>query len=125
MQLPLTATDIIWAAAIAFFITWFIQNIANAVKILSTRSVELGRSSGDLQGIIERCYFLFPEDIIHFQGKIFKRGMNVRVTTVQHKIFEGELIGLNNENMLCVLTQKYIVAQELDKIEEMCLVEKV
>jgi hypothetical protein len=73
--------------------------------------------------IMERCYLLFPREIVQFHGVTFHRGMIVRVVTDKQKVFEGRLIGLSNDNMLCVLTNRYIVAQELHKVNEMNICE--
>jgi hypothetical protein len=117
--MTITFNDVIISAVISFFLTWLIIIISGFVKSLLQRPTELNYSAKDMSRILQRCYRLFPQDIIRFHEKTFHRGMKVRVTTSQHKIFEGQLIGLNNDNMLCVLTSKYIVAHELEKIEDM------
>lgn len=124
MKIDLTIQDILYAAILAFFFTWLIQNISKIFRIVITRPTEFDYQLKDISKIMKKCYSLFPKEIIQFHGKTFKRGMNVRVTTVQNKTFEGELIGLNNENMLCVLTNSNIVAHELDSIEDMKIIER-
>ena len=45
--------------------------------------------------------------------------MKIRITTIQKKVIEGELIGKSKMDLLCIKTQNQIIAHELDKIEEM------
>ncbi len=119
----LSMSDILYVALLAFVITWVIQNISKNFKLIITKPAEINYNQTDVNKIIQRCYGLFPRDIISFQGKTFKRGMNVRITTNQKKIFEGRLIGQNSENMLCVLTNKYVVAQDIENIDEIIIIE--
>jgi hypothetical protein len=43
--------------------------------------------------------------------------MKIRVTTTTNTDFEGELIGGNNKNMVCIKTSKYIIAHEIQNIQ--------
>lgn len=118
MSVHLTIGHITYSAVLALFLTWLILTISKSFKIVISRPTALDYKPGDINKIIQRCYNLFPKDIIKFQGETFRRGMNVRITTSQHKIFEGRLIGSNHENMVCVLTAKYVVAHDLENIQE-------
>ena len=62
-------------------------------------------------------YTLFPLDKINFKGQTFTSGMKIRVTTTTNTDFEGELIGGNNKNMVCIKTSKYIIAHEIQNIQ--------
>ncbi|MDR1639496.1 MAG: hypothetical protein LBC41_07295 [Clostridiales bacterium] len=121
MGITLTLKDVVYSALLAFVLTGFVLGLVNMLKSALERPLDLEARPKDMGKILQKCYALFPNDIIQFQGVTFTRGMQVRVRTSQHKTFEGQLIGLNKENMLCLLTKRYIVAHELDKIEEMNL----
>ena len=41
---------------------------------------------------IDRCKELFPIDVLSFKGKEFKRGMQIRITTIQQNVIVGEFI---------------------------------
>lgn len=122
MPFSLTEQDVIYAAVLAFMLTWIISTLSKVFKVVITRSTEFNFHPNNLESVLQKCYHMFPTDMIRFNGATFKRGMVVRVTTSQHKIIEGQFIGINHENMVCFVTQRSIVAQELDKIEEIDLV---
>ncbi|MDR1540878.1 MAG: hypothetical protein LBU32_23320 [Clostridiales bacterium] len=119
MQILLSLNDVVYAALLALVFTWIILGLGGIVRSALSKPSNLDYRPKDMSKILAKCYHLFPEEKILFHGETFTRGMKVRVTTSQHKIFEGQLIGLNNDKMLCVLTSRYIVAHELDKIVEM------
>ena len=56
--------------------------------------------------------------MVQFNGETYKRGMKLKIITLQKKSFEGEFIGCNERNMLCILTNKYIIAHEITNIQE-------
>ena len=45
--------------------------------------------------------------------------MIVRITTMQQKVFQGEFVGKNDMDIICIVTNKCIVAHEIRKITEM------
>ena len=110
--------DIIFAAIIATILTWVISSI-KVVKMVVTRSTELGYKPGEMEKVMQRCYNLFPIASIRFKGTTFQRGMQVRVVTNRKKTIEGEFVGSNEDNMLCFLTNRSVVAHGLDSIEDM------
>lgn len=65
-----------------------------------------------------KCRELFPIDKLAFQGHTFMRGMRLRITTRQNNAFEGEFIGTNEMNLVCIRTQTQIVIHQKEKIEE-------
>ena len=67
---------------------------------------------------IDRCKELFPIDVLSFKGKEFKRGMQIRITTIQQNVIIGEFIGLNRVNLVCIKTGNKIIAHQLEKIAE-------
>ncbi len=111
-SLGISFEEILYAAILAFCITWFINNI---IKI---RSLMKGISAvnKDVASVMNRCYTLFPMDKMEFHGITFIRGMKIKVTTTANTFFEGEFIGKNARNMVCIKTKKYIIAHELNNI---------
>ncbi|MDR2650673.1 MAG: hypothetical protein LBB94_13300 [Clostridiales bacterium] len=117
MNFQFTMQDIIFSSILAFIITLALIYARELLRLTRKRSAL--PNYRDIGKILQRCYRLFPMDIIQFRGETFHRGMRVHVTTSQKKDFEGQLIGLSKENMICVLTSRYIIAQELSKVQDM------
>jgi len=123
-MLGLEISDIVFAAFVAYIITWTLKSFTLLWKVFKNPdTIEIKQGEKDLTHILQKCYNLFPKEIIQFRGRTFKRGMKVRIVTNQHKTIEGKLIGMNNDNILCVITQKYIVAHEMSNIEEITDIE--
>jgi len=121
MNLQFTLREIIIAAVPAFIITVLVIEVWEILRVRRGHAAPLNYQAKDIRKILQRCYRLFPSDIIQFNGMTFRRGMKVHVTTNQMKDFEGRLIGMSKENMICILTNKYIIAHELTKIKNMYL----
>ena len=68
--------------------------------------------------VIKQCRSMFPLETVNFRGKVFTTGMKVRITTFQKRIIEGEIIGKNDKDILCIMTNQHIIAHELNKIED-------
>ncbi len=118
----LTADDIFYAAIGAILITWVIRLITKVNRVVKN-PMSLLEQSEDIKKVVQRCYALFPQEIVQFHGETYKRGMRIKVVTMQKKIFEGEFLGCNEKNMLCILTNKYIIAHEINNIEEIQILE--
>ena len=119
MSFQFTMQDLIISAILAYIVTSMILYVWELLTFMRRKQTPANYRARDIRKILQRCYRLFPTDIIHFRGETFRRGMRVHVTTSQKKDFEGQLIGLSKENMICVLTNRYIIAQELNKIHDM------
>ncbi len=120
----LTSEDILYAALGAVLITWVIKIIVKLNKIIKNPMSLLDKSD-DLRQVIQRCYTLFPMEIVQFNGETYKRGMKLKIITMQKKIFEGEFIGCNEKNMLCILTSRYIIAHEITNIQKIEILDKI
>lgn len=112
----MTWQDVFLAACLAYVITYIIRSIQRWIdrrveKTFVVRSL-------DVPGVYEKCRELFPIEKITFQGKEFTRGMRVKVTTLHENIIEGELIGMNKMNLVCIRTNSQIIAHQLEKIQE-------
>ena len=111
--------DIILAAFLAFIITWVLKFVIRMYLAVHTRSTELLYRPRDVERVLVRCYNLFPIENMRFNGETFRRGMVVRVVTNRNKTIEGEFLGANDENMVCFLTPRSVIAHEINNIEEM------
>ena len=116
----LSGYDYLYAAVLAFFITYVITKFRRLKDALSENDeLEMNVNNIDKNSVIERCTKMFPIETIIFNGSVFKKGMNVRITTMQKKVFQGEFIGKNDMDIICILTNKHIIAHEIRKITEM------
>ena len=115
----LTYLDILYAALTSFVITHLIINL-NKLR----RNIYRNRVKPDLHddiqrlAVIRQCRSMFPLSTVNFRGKVFTMGMKVRITTLQQKIIEGEIIGKNDKDILCIITGEHIIAHEMNKIED-------
>lgn len=121
MSQYITTEELVYIAVIAFFITWFIHNIVKFKKIMDIDTET--PAIKDIKRVLERCYAMFPLEDVSFKGQTFKRGMYVKITTFQDKVFEGELIGTNYRNLVCIMTNRLVVAHELSNIRDITIVE--
>jgi len=120
----LSGLDIIFAAAAAYLITRLILRIKKVRGVLKNKEqLSMDYKLMDLGAVMLKCKELFPIDTIYFRGQVFRRGMQVKIITMQKKVIEGELIGKNKIDLVCVRTQNHIIAHEIDKIEDMAVTE--
>ena len=121
----LGVTDIIQAAFLALFLTWFIGAATRIFKFIITQPTELGYNPRDLETVIQKCSYLFPIESIIFNGATVSRGMTVRaVTSRKNKTIEGRFVGSNRENIICFVTPEFVVAHELNDIRELQVVKQ-
>jgi hypothetical protein len=118
MLFSLTLQDILTAAGLALVLTWLLKFISHTFRLSVTRSAEYSFSPKHLESVLERCYMMFPMEHVRFKGVLFRRGMQVRVTTLGDKNFEGQFIGVNEDNMICFVSHLHllVIAQTLDAI---------
>lgn len=107
------------AALITFLIIGFLQirRFAKDANIIVSGFYQM-------KNIMERCYRLFPIETVVYHGITFKRGMSVKITLSDSKSFIGRFVGLNVDDMVCVVTQKSIIAQEINLIKDLVPAEK-
>lgn len=106
--------DVLFAALAAYAIWFFVDKLLTIAKLRKGSVRTWGQV--DMEQIMERCHEIFPIESMSFGGAEFKSGMKVRITTIQKTTIEGEFIGMNKINMICVLTQNQIIAHRLEKI---------
>lgn len=128
LNVPLSTSDVIYAAIAAFCLTMIIRSFVRVHRIvkqtMQNAESELLTGKNDIKAVLERCYKIFPVERFSFHGQIFTRGMKIKITTLQDKIFEGELVGFNSKNMICIMTSKLIIAHELCNIREIVMLEE-
>ncbi|MDD3570064.1 MAG: hypothetical protein PHY44_03060 [Lachnospiraceae bacterium] len=115
----LTTLDYLYAALAAFIITQLILAVSRFMKISKENSKGfVSYREADRILVIKKCIAMFPVETIYFRGKVFTKGMKVRITTLQKRIIEGELIGKNEMDILCIVAGQHIIAHEIGKIED-------
>ena len=120
----LTGYDYVIAAVMAFFLTYIITRIAGIRRMVRDRDeLEMNIINVDKDSVMERCAKMFPIDTMVFNGSVFKKGMIVKITTMQKRVFQGEFIGKNDMDIICILTREHIIAHEIKKITDMVSVE--
>lgn len=116
--LALSWQEVLFAACLAYMITYIIRTIGRVKERAQKKEKTYVVRSLDVPEVYERCKELFPIESIEFRGRQFQRGMKIRVTTLQKNVIEGELIGMNQVNLVCIRTATQIIAHQLEKIEE-------
>ena len=116
-NIPLTANDLFNAALLAVVIVLVIRLLGVAVRAILTRTREIAFDPERTEEVRNRCSSLFPVEQLTFNGATFTRGAIVRIITHRQLAIEGEFLGTNHSNMLCLVTPETIVAQELQAIE--------
>ena len=114
----LTYVDVIYAALMAFVITQVILSFRRLRISVKFRPDAGQVNEAERRAIINECRHMFPVKTVNFRGKLFTTGMLVRITTLQQRIIEGEIIGKNDKDVLCVITGEHIIAHEMNKIED-------
>ena len=115
----LTYMDYIYAALTAFVITQMILSLGWLKRNIERSKARLNsQNEAERLAVIKQCRNMFPLETVNFRGKVFTTGMKVRITTLQKRIIEGEIIGKNDKDILCIMTSQHIIAHELNKIED-------
>jgi len=83
-----------------------------------TRSREFSFDPEYISSVLESCYSVFPIERFNFKGATFERGVPVRITTVCKATIEGMFIGINELDMVGLVTDNTIIAQEIKAIHE-------
>lgn len=118
----LTFQNVFLAMAIAAVVTFIAIKIWGVLKFAFKYPAELPFSPVNLKQVVERCCLLFPMETIIFRGQSFRRGMKVKITTISKKTFEGQLIGINADNVLCIIAKGIIAADILEHIIDIALI---
>ena len=95
--------EYLFAAGVAYIITYFYRSFQRRKEKEKNSEKTYVIQTLDKRAI-DRCKELFPIDVLSFKGKEFKRGMQIRITTIQQNVIVGEFIGLNRVNLVCIKT---------------------
>ena len=87
--------------------------------------MRVGFNGFDREEAIRRCVIIFPVPVIFFNGQMFRKGTNIRITTKTQKVFQGELVGTNSSNIVCIVTEEHIIGYEIENITEIVPVDDI
>ena len=123
----LTWQHYLFAASVAYVIT-YIYRVFSRLLARSKERKKNGEKTYVIKTFdrqaVDRCKELFPIDVLSFKGREFRRGMQIKVTTIQKNTIVGEFIGLSQANLVCIKTvNNKIIAHQLEKIEEVTIAE--
>ena len=116
----LTFGEIIFCIIISFVIFIFLK----AFLFFRKLSRECEYPIQVFNTMIKDFYLMFPKEVIMFKGNIYKRGMLIKVTTLHKKIYEGEFVGFNGKDMICIITKTAIVTNNIKNIKNIILIKK-
>ena len=117
-QIPLTQNDILFAVAGGVILFAIYRLLSGIIRMFITRSREFSFDPEYISSVLENCYRIFPIERFNFKGATFERGVPVRITTVRKTTIEGKFIGTNQLEMLGLVTDSSIIAQEIKAIHE-------
>lgn len=120
--LALGWSDVVIAASIAYAIFSIISKVQKGFIKKDDHHTYQVRNI-NMAEVNEKCRELFPIQSLTFRGKEFSRGARIKIITIQKKIIEGELVGINQVNIVCIRTHNQIIAHQLEKIEEIIDIE--
>ena len=110
--------EIIFCIVISFFILIFLK----AFLFFRKLSRECIYPIHIFDNMIKDFYAMFPKQSIMFKGNIYKRGMFIKITTLHKKIYEGEFVGFNGKDMICIITKSAIVTNNIKNIKDINLI---
>ena len=121
-NLPITAVDILIAAVFSLILVFVFRAASRLFKQLVTRTIVLTVRPDELDpeqldAFLVNCARLFPIEALDWNGTLFSRGNFLQVTTNDNTIIEGEFIGINEDGMVCLMTNHSVIAQEITTIE--------
>ncbi|MCL2571973.1 MAG: hypothetical protein FWE11_06180 [Defluviitaleaceae bacterium] len=110
--------DVIFAVVGAGILFILYKAIAGAIRIFITRASIIPFNPDQIDHVLENCYRTFPIESFDFNGDTFRRGVEVRITTNRNITIEGQFIGANQSEMVCLMTDETVIAQEIGSIME-------
>lgn len=113
----LSFSETIFCILISLFILIIIKSFGLYLKL----SKECEYPLDVFKNMVKDFYLMFPKEIIMFKGNIYKRGMVVKITTIHKKIYEGEFVGFNGKDMICVITKNAIVTTNIKNLKDIFL----
>ncbi|MBS5793305.1 MAG: hypothetical protein KIC92_00925 [Clostridiales bacterium] len=114
----LTFREIISCMIISLFILVFLKLFLFFRKL--SRECEYPIKA--FNSMIKDFYLMFPKDIVMFRGKVYKRGMFIKVITLHKKIYEGKFVGFNGKDTICIITETAIVTNNIKNIRDIVII---
>lgn len=111
IDFTITGEQFFYIIIMTLIFGYIVNRIISFVKKFDANILQM-----EVGSIIEKCYELFPIETFSFKGKVFKRGMKVEMVTEDKKKYEGEIIGANNANVICIITSRCIITREINSI---------
>ena len=118
----LSVGDVIFAAVLAGLLMVGFRVVRFLFRLFFVRHIRIGSTPEDFVELRAHCRKMFPLENVSFQGRTFTRGMTVRITLSVDKTLEGELIGMNADRIVCVVSKEAVAADRLDYIKALELV---
>ena len=114
--------DLVYAAVLAFLVFTMVKWVWKWSGYKTSKEKENLYNRMLTNGTLNKCYELFPVEEVHFEEKTFIKGEMVNIKTLNHRTLEGVLVGKDNKERLCVITDRYVIVHEINEIFEMHLV---
>ncbi len=122
----ITVSDVIFAALAAFMIFWIVRFCSNLWKRVKTGlefpPTEFGFKPNEVKAVMDKCSDLFPRGRFSLCGSTLERGMKVRLTTHNNRTFEGKIVGINNDNMICIIAESIVKIDFIDNIMKIVVI---
>ena len=119
--LSLTLMDVGYAALLALLLMWIYIIIVKIFRLL-VKPLAFHFDEKEWDKILQSCCALFPEESVTIRGAVYRRGMCLRIVTGQRRAFEGELIGRNRDDMICLLSRRCLLAHDVKHIESITII---
>ena len=114
-SIPITLGNVIFAFAGASFVFLVFKFITAFIQMAKGIG-EIGFNPSQREEVLMDCCLNFPMESLQMDGSIFTRGESVRITTKKELVYEGQFVGVNKSEMLCIITDKSIIAHALGTI---------
>ena len=121
----LSLGDVLFAAALAAILMLLLRLPGIILRRLFTWRLRTGTNNlaaEDFELLVAHCRELFPIETVTLHEQVFRRGMVVRMTLRGNQLFEGELIGLNADNIICVISRQAVAADKLESVKALEIV---
>ena len=115
----LSVGDVLYAAVLAFILLTVFRGMRFVWRLFMVRHVHIGDMPEDFALLLAHCRRMFPIESVSYRDKTFTRGMRVRITLSMDKTFVGEFIGMNADNVICVVSKDVVAADKLESIKSL------
>jgi len=115
----LSVGDVLYAAVLAFILLGVFRAIRFIWRLFMVKHIRIGDVPEDFALLLTHCKRMFPIESVSYKDKTFTRGMTVRITLSMNKSFVGEFIGMNADNVVCVVSKDVVAADKLESIKDL------